>query len=180
MELEKDLYKYLDILILESEIVEYNFARNFLYQKHIFPLENETHEFLEFCDKIVSLGSKLGYMKSISKEDDRFELTEKGISAKEKGGYFKYIDFIEKKELERIKPTIIAENYIGGNNHGIQSSFNNLKNVDIKQNIQPKANENKHNAITSFLSKFWWQILVPLTIVVIGILIEKGIIDIGI
>ena len=36
-----------------------------------------------------------------------------------------------KRELEKIKPTIIAENYIGGNNHGIQSLKSDFTNPEI-------------------------------------------------
>ena len=39
-------------------------------------------------------------MIRISKEEDWFELTEKGIQAKELGGYFKYIESIKNKELK--------------------------------------------------------------------------------
>ncbi|MFT6689452.1 MAG: hypothetical protein ACJAX7_002486 [Saprospiraceae bacterium] len=47
-------------------------------------------------------------------------------------------------ELDKIKPTIIAENYIGGNNHGIQSSKSDFIDPEIHNaskaiaNIPPK------------------------------------------
>lgn len=57
----------------------------------------------------------------------------------------------------------------------------------IKQNIQPTENENKQKATTSFkekfwtfIVKFWWGFVIPILVIIIGILIEKGIIDIGI
>ncbi|MFV5691052.1 hypothetical protein ACM55K_03400 [Flavobacterium sp. LT1R49] len=137
MKTERDLlYKYLDILILEAEIAEPNSSNNILYEKHISPTETEKYDFLEFCDKIVALGNKLSYFKYISKEPDWFELTEKGILAKEKGGHLKYEKFINDKELEKVKPTIIAENYIAVNNHGIQSSKSDFKSP-ITQIINP-------------------------------------------
>ena len=134
MRIDKNLlYEYLDIIIIESEIAEADNSKNILHEKYLNPIsKEEMDEYFEICEKVVSLGVKLGYMKYISKEYDWFELTEKGISAKEKGGYFKYLVFIEKKELEKIKPTIIAENYIGGNNLGIQSSKSDFINPAIQ------------------------------------------------
>ncbi|WP_100616433.1 hypothetical protein [Confluentibacter citreus] len=61
-----------------------------------------------------------------------------------------------------------------------QSDFLKNQNTEIKQIIQPKTNEKQQNAIISFIEKFWWQILIPLVIGIILILIEKGIINIGI
>jgi len=49
---------------------------------------------------VVSLGVKLEYMRHISKQYDWFELTEKGIFAKSKGGYFKYAAFNDIKQLK--------------------------------------------------------------------------------
>jgi hypothetical protein len=164
MKIDKNLlYEYLDVIIIEAEIAEADNSKNILYEKHLNPISNEEREeYFEICEKVVSLGVKLGYMRYISKEYDWFELTEKGIKAKSKGGYFKYLKFIENKELEKIKPTIIAENYIGGDNHGTQS-LKNLK-TEIKQIIHPKTKEKQQNAIISFIEKFWWQILIPLSL----------------
>jgi hypothetical protein len=122
---EKILYKFLDIIIIESEIAVENNSMNILNEKYL-DATTEQEEFFRITDGVVALGYKLGFLKFISKESDWFELTEKGILAKEKGGYFKYLDFIEKRELEKIKPTII-----GGNNHGIQSSKSDFTNSEI-------------------------------------------------
>lgn len=127
------LYKYLDIIIIESEIAEADSSKNILYEKHLKPIsDSEREEYFNICEQTVSLGSKLGFMKRISKEYDWFELTEKGIQAKELGGYFKYVEFIKNKELENKTSNIITENYIAGNNYGIQSSRSDF----IKPTIQ--------------------------------------------
>jgi len=153
---EQVLYKYLDIIIIESEIAEENNSMNILNEKYLNPItDDEREEFFRITDGVVALGYKLGFLKYMSKEPDWFELTEKGILAKSKGGYFKYLDFIEKKELERIKPTIIAENYIGGNNHGIQSS----RSAFIKPAIQNANKITETNAPKkSFLEIASWVI----------------------
>ena len=152
MNTEEDLYKYLNILILEAEIADNNNAINMLFEKHIFPNENERYECFEFFDKLVSLGYKLKYFNLLNKEYEWFTLTEQGIEAKKHGGYFKYIDFIKNKQLETTKPTIIAENYIGGNNHGIQSS-NNFSNIPNISNTT--ANPSNEFKIKSIMLKFW-------------------------
>lgn len=139
---ESKLYKYLEIVLAESEIAEPNCSKNILYEKYLNPITNEEREkYFEICDGLVNIGVKLGYFKFISKETDWFDLTEKGILAKSKGGHSKYIDFIEHKELEKTKPTIVAENYIGGNNNGIQASKSNIHKPrihNIKSNHQQK------------------------------------------
>ncbi|WP_396633586.1 hypothetical protein [Maribacter sp. R86514] len=61
-----------------------------------------------------------------------------------------------------------------------QSESLNVEKTEIKQTNHPKTKEKQQNAITSFIVKFWWQILIPLAIGIILIMIEKGIIDIGI
>lgn len=50
--------------------------------------------------------------------------------------------------------------------------------TETKQPIHPKEKEKQQNPIFSFVVKFWWQILIPLAIVVIGILIERDVINI--
>ena len=46
-----------------------------------------------------------------------------------------------------------------------------IKKIPKKINTKP---------IISFLVKFWWKFLIPLAVIIIAILIERGIIDIGI
>jgi hypothetical protein len=148
------LYKYLDIIIIEAEIAEADSSKNILYEKHLKPIsDSEREEYFDICEQTVSLGSKLGFMKRISKEYDWFELTEKGIQAKELGGYFKYIEFIKNKELESKTSNIIAENYIVGNNYGIQSSKSDFKSP-ITQTINPTTH--KHPNTKSVLEICSW------------------------
>ena len=61
-----------------------------------------------------------------------------------------------------------------------QAEFLKVDKTEIKQKFQPKTKEKGRNAIILFLEKFWWQILIPLVMGILLILIEKGIIDIGI
>lgn len=63
-----------------------------------------------------------------------FKLSQNGRLAKEKCGYFKYIDFIKSKEIESSNKNIITENYIAGNNYGFQSSNSTLINPVIQNN----------------------------------------------
>jgi hypothetical protein len=159
------LFKYLDIIIIESEIAEPDNSKNILHEKYLNPISDEERdEYFEICEKVVSLGSKLGYMKQISKENDWFELTEKGILAKSKGGHFKYIDFIEKIELEKGKLTIVAENYIGGNNHGFQAS---RSAIDIPAIQKANKMTAQNNPKKSFLEIASWLFGIVVAIIVI-------------
>lgn len=52
----------------------------------------------------------------------------------------------------------------------------NIKKIKIKTGV----NKNKPNTFISILIKFWWVFIVPLSVIIIGFLIEKGIINLGI
>ena len=84
----------------------------------------------------------------------------------------------KEREFENNKPNIKIKNFIGRDNNGNQSSFSDLKKNNIEQNIHPQPKEIKENPIMSFISKFWWKVLIPIAIVVIGILIERDVINI--
>ena len=153
MKIQQDIiFKYLDIIIIEAEIAEADSSKNILYEKHLKPIsDSEREEYFNICEQTVSLGSKLGFMKRISKEYDWFELTEKGIQAKELGGYFKYIESIKNKELKSENKNItynITESVIGQLNH--ESNFSNSP-ITNNTTQNPKS-ELKTNSITL---KFW-------------------------
>lgn len=57
-------------------------------------------------------------------------------------------NYFDKKHSE----TIIAKNYIGGDNNGFQSSKSDLKNIKIEQTRQPNPKENQHKSISSTIS----------------------------
>ncbi len=150
MKIEKDvLYKYLDIILIESDIADADNSKNILHEKHITPISNdEKEQYFEICEQIVSLGEKLGYMNRISKEEDWFKLTEKGIRAQELGGYFKYIEFIKNKELEKREYNIVAKNYIAGNNYGIQTSNSDFKSPIVQTtSITTDKEQNKKSVL---------------------------------
>jgi len=60
-----------------------------------------------------------------------------------------------------------------------QSDFLKIDKTEIKQITPPKTNEKQYILIVSFIVKFWWAFIIPLAATIVGILIEKGIIDIG-
>jgi hypothetical protein len=96
---------------------------------------------------------------------DTYRLTKKGII------------FSSFENLDSGNTKVILNNF---NNSTIgqlnQSNDSSVLKTEIKQTIYPK--EKQQNAIISFIVKFWWQILVPLAIVIIGILIERDVINI--
>ncbi len=62
----------------------------------------------------------------------------------------------------------------GGGNNVNQSRFDNLRDTSIKQTAKPIAYENRQNAMSSWLQKFWWQLLIPLIIGLIILYIDKN------
>lgn len=180
---EKVLYKYLDIIIKESSLVEDNNSRNILNEKYL-DSSTEHEYFFRISLSIVKLGFELGFLKYKYNQDEGwFDLTKKGITAKEKGGYFKYLEFIEKKELEKVKPTIISEKYIGGDNYENISA----KNLNINSNNpttnNEMANTKKESQTNSIMLMFWKLIsenkLVSSFVLVVILWVIKKIFDIN-
>lgn len=62
----------------------------------------------------------------------------------------------------------------GDGNNVNQSRFDNLRDTNIKQTAKPIAYENRQNAISSWLQKFWWQLLIPLIIGLIILYFDKN------
>ena len=130
--------------------------------------------------EVTSLLKEYDLIKNVENTSGFFKLSQNGLLAKDKGGYFKYVEFIKNKELESNNKTTI--NNFNNNTIGQFIQDSDLKNltIEIKHKSQPIAKEKQHKAIISFISKFWWQILIPVSIVLFGILVERKIIDIGI
>ena len=66
---EKILYKFLDIIIIESEIAVENNSMNILNEKYL-DATTEQEEFFRITDGVVESGNKLGLLKFISKEPE--------------------------------------------------------------------------------------------------------------
>lgn len=95
---------------------------------------------------------------------------------------------VKGKILARITPTGLQSlkqndnsfnighiSFINGDGNNVnQSRFDNLRNTNIKQTAKPITYENKQNAISSWLQKFWWQLLIPLIIGLIILYIDKN------
>jgi hypothetical protein len=135
-----------------------------LYKTDFNKIVNDKSESKTIAEILIY---KLKLVKYATKET--YRLTENGIV------------FSSFEELESEKAKIIMNSF---NNSTIgqlnQSDELSVLKTEIKQTIHPTPKDIKQNPIISFIVKCWWQILVPLTIVIIGILIERGVIDIGI
>jgi len=153
---EDTLYKYLDIILLESDISEPNSSMNILYEKYLNPVtDEERDEYFRITENVVSLGIKLGYFEYISKEKTWFSLSEKGILAKEKGGHFKYVEFKKNKESESKEKSItynINESVIGQLN---QDSNFSASPISIKTNAIPSKNPETKSRLKKLLSNPW-------------------------
>ncbi|OBX17892.1 MULTISPECIES: hypothetical protein [Bizionia] len=128
--------------------------------KHLLPDNNIAEKVIYPLEKDFGLIERCG--------KSAFRLTNKGWDFTSFSNFKQSSDFINND---------FSNSTIGQFN---QADFLKNKKTEIKQNIQPKTNEKQQNAIISFIEKFWWQILIPLAIGIILILIEKGIINIGI
>jgi len=136
--------------------------------------KSETDEVSELLPKLKNLG--------ILQQPRRFEYA---ISANSRKKISKLIElkswsyFLNWLDGQNTDSNIFNNDF----SNSTIGQFNQSENLsvlktEIKQVIQPNVKEKQQNAIISFVEKFWWQILVPLAIVIIGILIERGVINI--
>ena len=178
MELSKE-----EILKLDEILKFLNNERfknyDILYLENYFKITREKYQFLynHICNFSIE-ETNIGNVVDKGFDYQSIECDYRTDRFIKNGGFKGYYKMKKERELEKIKPTIIAENYIGGNNHGIQSSRSELKKVKTTETNHPQPKEIKENPIISFISKFWWKILIPISIVIIGILIERDVINI--
>ena len=77
--------------------------------------------------------------------------------------------------LQSLNPTSTQNIHVSGNGNNVsQSSFDNSRDISIKQAINPADQPNKKNEIISFIEKFWWTVAIPLIIGLILIAIEHN------
>jgi len=122
--------------------------------------------------EVISLLKECDLIKHVENTSGFFKLSQNGLLAKDKGGYFKYVEFIKNKELESNSKNVYTENYIAGDNYGIQSSRSDF----IKPLIQTKnkITETKP-AKRSLLEIFSWVFGVIASIIAIYEFIIKKI-----
>jgi len=139
--------------------------------KENLPFENKTLK--SICDSL--------------KKENKIEIKANGEYAMVFGDGTKFNN-VKGKILARITPTGLqylkqSDNSVnignisvitGDGNNVNQSRFNNLRDTSIKQTAKPIAYENRQNAISSWLQKFWWQLLIPLIIGLIILYIDKN------
>jgi len=156
------IIKYLDILLNDIDKPNGFCINNILVEKHIPVDSAEQREmFFEIIESVKYLGKELGLIKSLSKENSWFKLTEKGLKAQELGGYFKYLENIDVDNDFNLEINI--DKFIGRDNLGIQSSDSEIikpKIQNIKKNIEP------NKPTKSVLKTIYWifGILVAITI----------------
>ncbi len=122
------------------------------------------------CNSESAIDSKIAYDLFMSKDETLYV-----CSILEKLSLIDIISATERDPIYLINWTVNTCHFL--KQGGFLKKYNQTEN---KQTTQPIENPNEKNAIISFIEKFWWQILIPLIIGILLILIEKGIINIGI
>jgi len=154
--------------------------------------ENDNGDFLDVNSFIEDRKLLENKLRSLSKESDKYisvkfpffivggglpDIVDDQLRAKIEFKGIQLIDEIE-KESKSINNTGI---YIEANNGKGTQSFGK---INLKGNTKHKNRSIKKisnwASIKSFCVKFWWTFLIPLLVIILGILIERGIIDIGI
>ncbi|ESU23663.1 hypothetical protein FLJC2902T_32250 [Flavobacterium limnosediminis JC2902] len=148
------------VLLFDKNDINFSFMKILQYfvdKKNLITLEEKISQFAELN----------GYVKPINSNKINYQLTQKGIDAKYLGGHIQYMENKFKKESN-----IKIENYIGGNNNGIQSSNSNFTNPTI-ENKQIKNPKNK----ASILEILSWIVGILIGLVGLYEFIIKKIID---
>lgn len=178
MELSKEEILKLDEILkfLNNEKI-YEYDNQYLANHFEIPLDQFEFLYNEICNFSIN-ETNIGNMLNKGSHYQKIECNYKTDRFIQNGGFENYYRMKKEREFENNKPNIKIKNFIGRDNNGNQSSFSDLKKNNIEQNIHPQPKEIKENPIMSFISKFWWKVLIPIAIVVIGILIERDVINI--
>lgn len=166
---EEITIKYLDLVIKDVIDLKSFSIKEELHEEHLSSKANENSDLLDdVCDNVSEMGKHLEYIKSISEENNLFELTEKGKQVKELGGHSNYLQKVKKqKDIE----SKIKNNF---NDLTVEQIFkeSDLSDIKIKnfKSINSKDGSNKK----SFLTKFWTTIKEnKWTLIIILLLIEE-------
>jgi hypothetical protein len=143
--------------------------------------QKEVIEFNRLVKNVFTLGTNEDFFIK-NGEYPWGSLTKKGKKAKKLGGYLEYEKYIEEKELESKKLLVNNGIIIEAHNNKGNQSFEKIEVIKNKtiHNINPTKNPSIWERIISICVKFWWLFIIPLAVTVIGILINKGLIKIGI
>lgn len=122
-------------------------------------------------DRLKALDRLRAFGLVYEKPKHQWRLTDKGYNAVSSG--------FDKWLADNNEPAahFTAENIsiITGNRNKVnQSRFDSSRDISIKQTTNPITYENKQNAISSWLQKFWWQLLIPLIIGLLVLYIDKN------
>jgi hypothetical protein len=101
MTIDKDsTEKYLDIVIKEIiDVTFFSINNTLIENNHFNPKgENESRDFHDLAKAIKTLGITYGYFEKLG-NGSWYKLTEIGLTAKEKGGHFKYQKSLKKKTI---------------------------------------------------------------------------------
>lgn len=174
---KEEILKLDEILKFLNTEKKYQYDNQYL--SNHFEIQLDKFEFL--YNEICNFSLNESYIGNILDKGSRYQTIECDYHTDrfiKNGGFEEYYKLKKERELEKNKTNINIENYIGRDNNGTQSSRNEVTDVKITQTIHPQPKEIKENPIMSFISKFWWKILIPVSIVIIGILIERDVINI--
>lgn len=116
--------------------------------------KNEKRQKIQDSLRFAKILDKKGLIDLESGKMYRCELTEFGNKIVISGGWIKHLEMEKESRINEINKTstIIAENYIGGDNYGIQSSKNFSKSPITNNTTANPNNELKTNSI---ILKFW-------------------------
>ncbi len=148
---EEEMLKLDEILKFLNNEKLYEYDNQYLANNFRIPLEQ-----FEFLYNKIAEFSMVEYpIAKILNQNTNYPKIECNYSTDcfiENGGFKEYYKLKRQKELENKKPNVIAENYIGGDNYGNQSSNSFSNNPSTINTIANPSNELKTNSV---MLKFW-------------------------
>lgn len=145
------IIKYLDLIIKDASDLKSFGIMDLLHEKHLSTDSDESREFFHtICDNVSETGRHLGYIKSISKENTWFKLTEKGKRVKKFGGHYNYLKSI--KEQKAVENNLNITNNFNNSTIGQVIQESNVSDNKIENNLTSRLNnESKKKLILGVL-----------------------------
>jgi len=159
-----------EILMFLNDTKGYSYEKPFLIEK--FEISLEQYDFL--YNKIVEFSLNEHSIGNILDREKRYATIECDFSTErfiQSGGFKGYYNLKKEKELQQSQSNI--NNIFNGSIKNSKIEIDNSSQKNTNKSITKILEQKKENKLLEFISKFWWQILIPFALIVGGLLVDK-------
>lgn len=167
---DEEISKMDEILKFLDENKKYIFDERFLSKK--FELSLEEYKF--YYSKIVEFSQNEFSIGNILDANSRYPSIACNFSTErfiQRGGFKNFYLLNKEKELKQSTGNI--NNIFNGPINDSRIDIDNSSHKQIDKTTTNFYDEIKRNKLSEIIAKYWWQLLVPLALIIIGLVIEK-------